>query len=571
MSFVQEVINIVNEHEIADAQTALRKLTNEIADFQADARQHIDQNYSDFKEMIEQNNGFLGQADKLAVEVDTLYHKIDTGTKEGIFAITGDVQHYLNEMEEIRVGLRVNQRLVRIDNLFQQLELLQQSNQIGDVYDTLDQLKMCIFEHEDHALFQQLDCYKNLKHRFQTERESFCTQLRETFAGMVQMDERSFQASRCVVIKITTDPKLEQVLFLLLQTAYNAQSLYAFFMNNVFEPILTRPVSFEVKAIKDAQHAVEYNVIEVSFSTKQMGAGERNLRPNYKHVFSYVTKAFNALQPINIIMPNKKTRLFQQMAERVADEFYGMLVSECLEFSIPERIDDLCKSDLAKEVMAFDEFLKSVNFVTAGTATKLHEFKERIDVIFKKRFCMDILERAVQIMRKDLHEMQIVDESSADGGHFPRCMVSRSTFELINLMQQILKESESIAASSVDAYVLADIRQRLRQTIPTILKQYPTEILETHGKLLQTIPQQAALFHNNCAYLAWWFSRCDEGDESGSYDFRRDETNGRLLEFGTNQFATQITSQRTQLVQLLTEIGKMADSLPCQIGLCFRA
>lgn len=557
MSFVKEIINIVNENDIADVQSGLRKLTNEIGDFQTETRQHIDQNYSDFKEMIEENNGLLGQANRLAIEVDTLYEKIDTGTKEGIFAMAGDVQQYLNEMEEIRIGVRVNQRLVRIDNLFRQLELLQESNQISNIYDTLDQLKKCIFEHDDHDIFLQLDCYKNLKLRFHTERESFCTLLREMFASMVQMDERSFQSSKCAVIKISTDPKLHQVFYLLLQTSYNAQSLYTFFMRNVFEPILTRPVSFEVKVIKDTQHAAEYNVIEVSFSRKQIGAGERNLRPNYKHVFSHLTKTFNALRPLNIIVPSKKTTFFQQMAERVADEFYSMLISECLEFSIPERIDDLCKSDLAKEVMAFDEFLKSIKFVNDTNASKLHEFKEKIEVIFKKRFCMDILDRAVQIMRKDLHEMQIVEETNPDGGNFPRCMVSRSTFDLINLMQQILKESESITASSVDEYVLADIKQRLRQTIPTILKKYPTEILEAHSKLLQTIPQQAALFHNNCAYLAWWFSRCDIDGETDSADYKREETNGRLLEFGTNQFATQITNQRTQLVELLREIGKL--------------
>lgn len=554
MNFISEVINIVNENDISDARSGLRKLRNDIGHFQGEAREYIDDNYADFKDFIEANNGLLEQGDNLSVELDSLYKKLDVDSKEGILAAANDVQNYLTEMEELRIGFRINHRLVRIDSLFRELELNRGAEQITSVHSVLQQLKESIFEHDDHEIFMQLDCYQNMKNRYQTERETFSTLLMEMFEKGFHMEERSFQTSKCMLIKISHDVKLQQVLYLLLKTTFNVNRLYTFFMNNVFEPILTRPVSFEVKAAKDAQDHTEYTVIEVSFSTKQIGSGERSLRANYKHVFNHLTKMFNALKPINIVLPNKK-RFVRGMADKIANEFYDLLISECLEYSIPERIDDLCSSELAKDVKAFDEFLKATEFYSDTTANKLNEFIEKIDVIFKKRFCLDILNRAVQIMRKDLHEMQVVEETSGNG-NFPRCMVSRSTFELINLMQQVLKESESITAKSVDAYVLADIKERLRETIPTILQRYPSEILDAHGKLLQTIPQQAALFHNNCTYLAWWFSRCDIDDTECTSTFVCDTTNSHLQEYGSKQFATQISNQRAQLQEILRGFGK---------------
>lgn len=567
MNFLSEVINIVNENDIADARSGLKKLRNEIGKHQNAAKDYIEANYVDFNDMVVENSQLLEQADKLSIEVDGLYEKINIETKEDIKGVANDLQSYLNEMEELRIGLRVNKRLIRIDNLFRQLELTQELNQITEVHTVLSELKECIFNHEDHDLFKQLDCYTNLKNRWQIEKEGFSTLLSAMFDTKFQTEERSFQTSKCVLLKISTDAQLQQIFYLLLQTSFNVQRLFTFLMANVFEPILTRPVSFETKTVKDGQKSMEFNTIEVSFSTKQIGSGERSLRPNYKHVFSHLTKVFNILKPINIILPNKK-RFFQHMADKISGEFFDLLIGECLEHSIPERIDDLCNSDLTKDIKDFDEFLKSVNFHSESTSNKAIEFIEKIDVIFKKRFCLDIINRAVQIMQQDLHEMQIIEESNADG-NFPRCMVSRSTFDLINLMEQVLKESENMTAKSVDAYVLADIKARLRQTIPLILHQYPTEILNTHGKLLQTIPQPSALFHNNCTYLAWWFSRCDideaNADQPGS--FSSDAINNELQEYGSKQFATQISNQRTQIMEILKDLGMLL--FATLIGLLF--
>ena len=169
--------------------------------------------------------------------------------------------------------------------------------------------------------------------------------------------------------------------------------------------------------------------------------------------------------------------------------------------------------------------------------------------------CIRDSKSAVDIMQKDLHEMQVVDETKSSGS-FPRCMVSRSTFELIDLMEKVLREANDLSGKQVEEYVLNDIQERLEATIPMILERYASETITAHGKFLQTIPQQTALFHNNCSYLAWWLNNCGKAADSPKIAIeRRDSIVSSLQEQGSKQFAMQISNQRTQLMEILKEFG----------------
>ncbi|XP_055306805.1 centromere/kinetochore protein zw10-like [Sitodiplosis mosellana] len=163
-------------------------------------------------------------------------------------------------------------------------------------------------------------------------------------------------------------------------------------------------------------------------------------------------------------------------------------------------------------------------------------------------------------MRKDLHEMQIVEESKY-GGSFPRCMVSRSTFELIDLMEKVLRAANDLSGKQVEEYVLTDIQERLQATIPMVLEKYATKTIDAHGKFLQTIPQQTALFHNNCSYLAWWLSNVGNNSNDIVVQIeRRDCIITSLLEDRSKRFAQQISNQRSQLMDILKEFD-LTDSM----------
>lgn len=562
MSLLAEVINVVKDSEISNARTSLKKINQEIRNLQTESKVYLEENYSEFGEAANENNEYLELADHLTHEVDKLLGNIERDSKDEILAGAEDVQHYLHELDEIRIGLRVNQRLLKIDGLFQTLEDLKKNQSFAEIRDTINSLRDAIFDDQDKEVIRELACFQNMKLKWHIEHETLLATLQTQFNSFVQLQEKVFQNTKCVTVKVSNDKQaLQNILQMLFETNFNAQRLYTFFMKNVFEPIITRPVSLETSKLnpKEERMENEYNTFMMSFSTKTQLFGESNhLRPNYKHVFAYLGKVFHILSNINIQLPTEKW-IFQQMAERIGDDFLKLLIDECLTYAIPDTIEGLSISELAKEIKEFDQILKNHHFVTEDSASKLTEFADKIDVIFKKRFCLNIVERATEIMHKDLHEMHVVDDMKTNGA-FPRCMVSRNTFELIDLMEKVLHEANDLSGKQVDAYVLTDIQERLQATIPIILERYADETINAHGKFLQTIPQQTALFHNNCAYLAWWFNNCGNDTGTGGdivQSERRDSIVSGLQEQGSKQFALQIANQRSQLMEILKEFGKI--------------
>lgn len=94
---------------------------------------------------------------------------------------------------------------------------------------------------------------------------------------------------------------------------------------------------------------------------------------------------------------------------------------------------------------------------------------------------------------------------------------------------------------------------RLLSTIPIILERYLTEVPKHHAKLLLNIPQQTALFHNNCMYLANWLNEnTSKGIESAVTIVKS------LHHCGSEQFLRQISNQRSQLMEILKDFGRLS-------------
>lgn len=96
-----------------------------------------------------------------------------------------------------------------------------------------------------------------------------------------------------------------------------------------------------------------------------------------------------------------------------------------------------------------------------------------------------------------------------------------------------------------------DIVEKLLSTIPLILERYIIEVPTYHAKLLVNIPQQAALFHNNCNYLAVWVTK--NGCKIESFE----RIVNSLQKLGSDHFLRQVNNQKEQIMDLLREFSKI--------------
>lgn len=108
-------------------------------------------------------------------------------------------------------------------------------------------------------------------------------------------------------------------------------------------------------------------------------------------------------------------------------------------------------------------------------------------------------------------------------------------------MEKVLRQSKTAKEELIE---------RLLSTIPHIIERYLTEVPNHHAKLLLTIPQQSALFYNNCAYLSYWLRKNNnKGIESTTIIAQS------LDVCGQKEFSRQTQNQRDQMMTILKEFG----------------
>ena len=560
MNFIREVIDIVSENEVADTRSNLKSLIKEIKGFQSETRSFIEDHYNEFTYIAGNNQLYLDKANHLTAEVNQIYDRIESETRNDLLAVAADVQQYMDELQEIAIGLRINHKLLQIDELLKQLEVAKSCFKHIRVKEIITQLRHIIYDSTDEEIFKRTECYRNINIRLHIEHELLLNTLQNRFELFVQMTEKTFQNTKSVTLRISKDQTaLREIVTAMFNSNSNAQKLCKFLMANIFEPIVNQPVSLEYKD-KDIGNdsSEEHASLTLSYSLKPMITSTNQvLRPNYKIVFKNVMKTFLCLNHLNVVITDEIS-VIEVLAETIKTTLLKMIINECITYSIPETIDEMDGSELVSDILELNKFLKKCGFLSEQDA-QLTDFAEKINVIFKKRFCENILNSAVELMHRDLHDMQIVKDVKTEHD-FPRCMISRSIIDLIGLLEEVLREAADFANGTksvsviAEKYVIDDIHQILRSTVPIILERYITEVARTHEKLLQTIPQQAALFHNNCQYLAYWLEHTEHSGILPSEKAHMLVVN--LQELGSEHFAMQIKNQRTQLVDILKEFGK---------------
>lgn len=118
---------------------------------------------------------------------------------------------------------------------------------------------------------------KNVKDRCLIEHEKMMFNLENKFRQLVQMKEKTFPSTKTVNLTISKDASslIDSVNALLL-AEYDTTEISTFLLENIFEPVISRPVSLELK-----ESANDFT-LNLSYSLKT----SMELRPTYKDVFA---------------------------------------------------------------------------------------------------------------------------------------------------------------------------------------------------------------------------------------------------------------------------------------------
>lgn len=429
MSFIGEVLNIVNENESISLKKSTTNLVEEISNLQNKVKTYVEDNFENFLPNVASNRQYLDEAERIVKEIDHLYQNLSNESKVVVLGALdkNELGEYIHNLDEAKAGLNTSHKILKIDHLFQCIDVAKTHSEYRKVMGYVFDIKDLINDPRDEIL-RQLDCFANINIRFQIENQSLLHSLKQEFDQLVQLKEKSFEKTKSVTMRISKDrEKFAEIAMALISTKFNSRTMCDFLLNNVFKPIITKPVSIEINDTDSSfvQLQLSYSSIDLS----------DDLRPNYKNVFENLKLSIECLKFINNSF-DEKVCVFTIIANSVKEQFIDLLRNSCLSYSIPNTINEMKASTMVDDIKEFNEFLVSSKFLR-DTDTELTDFAQKIDVLFQNRFCRNILDSAVEIMQKDLHDMMVISENEntsqlADGVSastvFPRCMISKSTW-----------------------------------------------------------------------------------------------------------------------------------------------
>ncbi|XP_054166971.1 centromere/kinetochore protein zw10 homolog [Oppia nitens] len=196
--------------------------------------------------------------------------------------------------------------------------------------------------------------------------------------------------------------------------------------------------------------------------------------------------------------------------------------------------------DAAEDIRCY---LQDIGFIDENNMdSPFVEFALNIGYHFSRKLCTDFLIEAKTIISRDLHqtvEVGTCETTTSDGNHFPVCRVSQLVVELKQLVEDI--HQFSIRCSE-------HCCQSLLQTIADIVELFIDMSPIYHKKLITEFPQQNAIFHNNCLYLANFIETLPSNSSALPL---LDPYRPILRQLGSQVFLKQMKSQEKIILDLV--------------------
>lgn len=543
MSFIRKVIDAVHETEIIDARKQITKLNNEIKTYQQKTRKCIENKYKNFLPEVVENEHYILQGEDLIRDVKLFLDHLSVDVKQNVDCCTDDVDGMRQLLEENALGLKTCLKLIKIDNLLNEIRKINKLNRFNDATNVLAELKKLIYDPDD-TITRRLDCYETIKIHYIQESEQFMYNVHQRFESLVEFKDKTFQNTKAISIRISKDSEqLHETTLALVNTNYSPRTMCNFLLNNVFEPICTRTctLNLEENEPTSVKLLLSYNVQESSD------------RPDYRIVFNNVKKVFKCLGYMNVSI-NDESCVFSIFAENIKEKFLDFIISECISYAIPSTISEMNDSTLIEDIKKLNDFLYDMLFLNKDKMEdcRLLRYTEKIGILFGKRFASNVLNESITIMHKDLHDAKVLDTTLTIDSPLVNCQVSKSTFHLTQLLETVIRSSKEVPNQ--------ESAEQLLTAVVHVLERYGQEVCEYHDKLLENIPQQSAFFHNNCLYLAEWISTNPDLRSSRSFE----NVTQYLQHQGAEQFTSQVQSQlktlrenlwSLELTELVSELG----------------
>ncbi|CAG9828964.1 unnamed protein product [Diabrotica balteata] len=550
MNYLAEVISSAEEIEVDEINKKVPELKLSIDKLKSELVQYTENVYIKYSGRPKQNKEMLLTAQNLENEINTLQKHAENAVKKQLLKANNELTEHVDSLNTIDFSLQVllkmsqvNEKLVEFTTQLDYREYLRCMQIITGLEKTLADIP------ED----EQVAVIEELKRQVKEKSIGLAHEVENIFKENVITQHKDSTASIKISSNIST---LEQAL---LAMFYNETDTHKcnlklsefnrFLWNNFFVPIVDNIV--DIKIDQNGQYSLIELVVKEADKKSEYGV----VFSNIKTLLSFLEQHFS----FPLTTSDNGLTTLEYVGLDIRDNLSELLIKHCLQDTIPSTVEGLKNYKVVtEETEKLEKALKHSKLFSED-ATPLIEYANNIDILFINKKCREYCVQSEQIMKKDLHDMIEVGEPynpnnplECGVGQFLQCCISKNVIELLNFCEKILQQS--VKSTDVNA-------GRILVTIQNIFRNYTKFVPEYHNKLLKTIPQQVALFHNNCFYIAHKLI-----EWNGMYLFKAHSTLNisstgfelevcQLRQVGSEIFNNYVKGQMKQINEIMKDSG----------------
>ncbi|XP_025159400.1 centromere/kinetochore protein zw10 homolog isoform X2 [Harpegnathos saltator] len=500
-SFVADVLATAGKLEKLNLQKSIVDIQKEITKLEYEVKDFMDENYNEFSAKLTRDVHLVKKTEQLLEEMSILQSRINDQVKIELSGSTKELKSLSQTLKESNISLQLSHQLIEVHKCIKSIKKLQEEKQFVETTKTL--LQMHSLLNNPNSILYDLEIYTAIKNEYCELFRLCLTEVSRLLRDRIcwNSDVKDNKTITSVIIKSECDDiqELIQSLHIVDHLENELQTFSTKLMEHIINPIIH-------------DHTLVYVVKEKAFTVEIL---ERKKMPCYKGVLYNLQLLFKFLhQHLNLKVTDDETFL-KRTQPYLLEQLSHSLTTDCISHTIPTSNANLKNFEpVVEAINEFQDYLVEIEFLSKDQLF-LSEYTNNIDKLFIDRICQDLLVKARNIIKKDLHdsvryepqeppkftnkpfeddyELTIEKKLSDMSFQLPRCQISNSAVETLELARTILDE----ARDSSDACAI-----RLFYTCRNVFGMYAGLVPEHHRKFLDTIPQQVALFHNNCMYLA---------------------------------------------------------------------
>ncbi|XP_076264656.1 zeste-white 10 kinetochore protein [Rhynchophorus ferrugineus] len=485
MSILAEVIQSAETVDVEYINKTVPELKVHLETCKNEMVTTVENIYVKYSNRSKSNDILLSKVLQTQQTLGVLKDKAEYISSKDLVKCNQELSKNIDELAKIEFSLNIIKNLQSILKLIGEFDSeLSKQNYIKCV----EVFKELQDKYDESLPDETLDVITELKLTLSEKFHSFQSELKNAFTDNIRIYE-NMENTIILTIKKPND-NVKTAMIALYKNTEEIRPLN-YLTKKFWDYFLTPIVNSEV-VLTDSEDNTSVSL--------QLSIQNPDKKVHYKKVFEQLKMVLQfLLNNFNYEISENVTTL-SYMGNDISHNLSELIIKNCLRDTIPSNAEELQNYKVViEDTKELEKVLLDSKIFTEETSSIL-EYANKVDVLFVNKKCEEYVQKAISIMKMDLHDLVVVgvpynsDFPLGQQTDFPQCCISKNVQQLLKLCEDILEEA--LQASP-------ECSGRLFITVTNIVTKYPVFVSEFHKYYLSTLPQQIGLFFNNCQYIAY--------------------------------------------------------------------